>query len=757
MSVRRVLVGCAVLSLQDACVFYPCCKACFSRLDAEHRDALRYRCSRCGYWCLKDQVDYRYRLSLRVVRDTSIFGVTVFGNSLNPFFGIHASGLQRLVENLEGPLGPSARSTLLVKAVEDCFLGRHFIFGIKVSRTEREPWLEDPDGNESSRRERAQFVASQMILPTASGLTGCTVLSYYQRLLQKASQHVAESSDPSKTFRPLASPLLLISGPSPNSTFSDVTLFPFGLLSQSTLRSQHQDHSFAPTSVWQQSLGLVTSSAEQEEICSQDGGNQSYSLATHNTTPHPVERVYPENHPGREERTVPLQLEGSFLSSPSSTGYGNSSFGNSFRVKTCFSPSQPRCKSFSLTPKELSTPQQTQTFLSSSFAWDDLPFSEGLTAFLCEQNKDFNVLDKSTNLNLQHQKQTARTFVEIAHLSAEPASACQSTAEKISIDKLQDITNTVAPDGQGEHILSDQDCKNCAEHVNRSEAGEIQLDDKAYFFPEKQEEHNEAEGYNCSADLFGDSLMMGVHTETHTTHAQTVSSPSDACFQCPEMNDQHLKNENSSVSHSTPHKQKLKGKLGIKRDSLDLQDFDFVPPSQSTPITKVGGRTLLPTVTSCRNLKDESSKENLTWSMKSRWCRNRITPGRRFRKPKKNKDRNPVGQHALKRGTLTTSQKHDSTASDVSVCDYEDREGIVAPTPAFKMQLSVAFRKRLKTENSCRDSGCNRKGSGGDGGDKTQTVFHANDTVDERHLDASEDHCLSEACNWSRDLFSDSI
>ncbi|MEQ2175047.1 hypothetical protein GOODEAATRI_014225 [Goodea atripinnis] len=216
-----------------------------------------------------------------------------------------------LVENLEGPLGPSARSTLLVKAVEDCFLGRHFIFGIKVSRTEREPWLEDPDGNESSRRERAQFVASQMILPTASGLTGCTVHSYYQRLLQKASEHVAESSDPSKTFRPLASPLLLISGPSPNSTFSDVTLFPFGLLSQSILRSQHHDHSFAPTSVWQQSLGLVTSSAEQEEICSQDGGNQSYSLAKHSTTPHPVQRVYPENHPGTEERTIPLQLEGS--------------------------------------------------------------------------------------------------------------------------------------------------------------------------------------------------------------------------------------------------------------------------------------------------------------------------------------------------------------------------------------------------------------------------------------------------------------
>ncbi len=55
----------------------------------------RCRCSKCGYSCLREQVDHRYRLSLRVTRDTCIFGVTVFGSSLNPFFGIHASGLQR--------------------------------------------------------------------------------------------------------------------------------------------------------------------------------------------------------------------------------------------------------------------------------------------------------------------------------------------------------------------------------------------------------------------------------------------------------------------------------------------------------------------------------------------------------------------------------------------------------------------------------------------------------------------------------------
>lgn len=39
---------------------------------------------------------YRYRLSLKVARDGCIFGLTVFGACLNTFFGIDASGLQRL-------------------------------------------------------------------------------------------------------------------------------------------------------------------------------------------------------------------------------------------------------------------------------------------------------------------------------------------------------------------------------------------------------------------------------------------------------------------------------------------------------------------------------------------------------------------------------------------------------------------------------------------------------------------------------------
>ncbi|XP_023187478.1 DNA damage-induced apoptosis suppressor protein isoform X2 [Xiphophorus maculatus] len=768
MSIRRVLVGCTVLSLQDACVFYPCCKGCFSRIDAEQRDTLR--CSRCDYRCLKDQVEYRYRLSLRVVRNTSTFSVTVFGNSLNSFFGIHASGLQRLAENSEGPIGPSARPTLLAKAVEDCFLGRYFIFGIKVSGREPEPWLEEPDGSESGRGGRAQFVASQMILPPATGLTGCTVLSYYQRLLQRASEYVAESADPG---RPSAAPLLMISGRSPSSTLSDVSLYPSGHLSQALLRFQHQNQSFTSTPPWQQSLGLVTSSAEQEERSSQDGADHSSRLTGCSAMPLPVQRVHTQNHPGTEERPAPLKLESSFHSHPSFTGDSNSSctgsVGNSFSVKTCCSPSQPRYKSCSFTPKELPITHQSQTFLSSSFAWDDLPFSESLSEFLCKQDKDLNVLGKTTNFNLQHEKQT-ETFAEIANRSAEPASACLNAAGIISTDHLQDITNTPTVEGEGKHILSDRNWKNCGERMSRPEDNMIPRYGEGFLSFEKQEELNEVDGYNCSADLFSDSF---VHPATYTTQTHTERSPSDACFRFAEMNVQHVKNEASSVSHSTPDKRELKSNLCTKRDFTDLQDFDFVPPSQSTPIVKVGGMTRSPAVTSCRSLKDETSKENLRWSIRSRRRKNKITPGRRFRKDEKCKERHPVGQQvARQRGATSfessspTSQKHDSEASNVTFCDYDNADGVVPPIPAHKMLLSVFFREKWQTENGHRDSGCNRRRSPGDGGndsrdlwDQTQTVFHANETEGERDLDGSKDHLTepgSLACDWSRDLFSDS-
>ncbi|XP_026794101.3 DNA damage-induced apoptosis suppressor protein [Pangasianodon hypophthalmus] len=175
MNTKRVLLSCTVVSLQDTRFVYPCCKSCLSRLTQESK--LRSRCPKCGFTCDTQNVDYRFRLSLKVSRDTSLFGVTVFGGCLNPFFGITASDLQRFVES-EKFAGPQSLSQLLIKAVEDCFIGKCLVFGFKLSGRAAESCLLGEHTAES-----VQFVACQVIPPHGAFL-GVTVFAYLQSLMQ---------------------------------------------------------------------------------------------------------------------------------------------------------------------------------------------------------------------------------------------------------------------------------------------------------------------------------------------------------------------------------------------------------------------------------------------------------------------------------------------------------------------------------------------------------------------------------------------
>ncbi|XP_040900747.1 DNA damage-induced apoptosis suppressor protein [Toxotes jaculatrix] len=843
MSVRRALVECVVLSVQDACVFYPCCKGCFSRIDVERQDATRCRCSKCGYSCLREQVDYRYRLSLKVTRDRCIFGITVFGACLNPFFGIHASGLQRLVENFDGPVGAATRTTLLAKAVKDCFLGRHFIFGIKVTGAKSGLCFEGPVVNGSSSKDTVQFIASQMILPKAAGLGGCTVVSYYRLLLQKAAEYEQGSTDPSNT-RPPETTLLLIPHHSPASSFNNSTFSASRLFSQSLLRSQDQDCTLSPTPPWQQSLGLVTSSAEQEEGCNTQGVGDGNSQQTdNNKTPHRVQRGFLENHKATEERTLSpvLSLERSCYNSPSFAKYPYTSF-NTPILNTWLSPSQPehrRDSPLSCKTERFPTRQLSQTFLSSSLAWEDLPFSESLTEFVVEEHKDFHIASKAEpHENVQNQKEMVRNNLEIRsqgkNSSIESTSVFHSnsqTAESYA-RMLLDVTNTPAANSGGDrHNLSDQVCKNSVVCVNRSQAKSVcfrQEDEEAssLSFENKEEEHLEGDTYNCSADLFGSSLMSDMNTKTLSVDAETVRTATEAC---PLHYNQHLRSENANVAYSTPNKPKLKTNKCINRDSLiplGTQELDFIPPSQSTPIVKravlsgspassypsltVGEFILqedsqdlcafysnLPEVDSrktasitsslCRlnavstdQLSDcgrESAKENMMWDIKSSRRNHRFTPKRRFWKPNKHKNHLLAQQHLrVQRGAERVNHKRDSSVCDVTVCDYEDSDIIVLPTPVAKTQLNVKVRRRRQTDNSSSDlvstwkeqHEVNCKGyllahhpssltSSQRGLEQAGSCD--SDMVDERSLDGSKGYVLDEenqACDWSRDLFSDS-
>ncbi|XP_034385315.1 uncharacterized protein ddias [Cyclopterus lumpus] len=823
MPARRALVDCAVLSLQGAAVFYPCCKDCFSRADVEQHDPTRCRCSKCGSSCLREQVDYRYRLSLRVSRDSCIFGVTVFGTCLNPFFGIHAKGLHRLVENSDGA---STRAALLMKAVKDCFIGRHFIFGIKVTETESLPWLGGPVANGSSGKEAVHFIATQMILPNSRGLEGCTVVRYYQILLQKAAEYELETTDPSKTSRPPATTLLLIPHHFPASSFNSSILS--GLLSQSPQSSQYQDGTLTPTPQWEQSLGLVTSSAEQEEGCSiQCSGDEN----SNKKTLHRAQRGCLENHKVTEELSPLLSLECSTSSSCSSA---EEAVGNTSILNTFFSP-PPAGHNISK-EKRSSTRQLTHTSLSSSLTWEDFPFSESLSEFLCEDNKHFDTVGE-TDLNVQNKEET-RNNLEISlqdnNVSHESTSICQSNKQITDSQSkiLLEITNTPVPNGGDSHELPDQIYKTpvgcgltsqarniCTQECNRE-------DDKSHSLSsENEEEQPEGDTYNCSADLFSSSLLIEMSTNKLNTYAETVRATTEACPLLPKANQQQWRSEKDT--HSTPNKQKRKSKKCIDRDGLiptGTQDLEFIPPSQSTPIVAVvkgspassyrnltlaefssqlDGQDLcsfyrnLPEFDSKETARStaplckvncvsanqlsqygrESTKEVVLWSKTSSRHSHRFAPESGFWTPDEHKKGLLAQQHPrVQRGALGTgstgriNHRWDSSDCDVTVYDSEDNEVIIPPTPVVKL------RRRMQTGNGSSNLDYSGEGQPGDGVcckrallDQTvassqkslaQTEQCDSKTVDEGILD--ESHCYllddeNEACDWSRDLFSDSI
>ncbi|KAK1887981.1 Hairy/enhancer-of-split related with YRPW motif-like protein [Dissostichus eleginoides] len=236
-------------------------------------------------------------------------------------------------------------------------------------------------------------------------------------------------------------------------------------------------------------------------------------------------------------------------------------------------------------------------------------------------------------------------------------------------------------------------------------------------------------------------------------------------------------------THLTPDKDTLETKKCNNRDSFipGTMEFDFIPPCQSTPILKAAvtgsfaefspdsqdssavhpnqsdkgskkrASTTSPLCKSNRSMQllqcdRTSTKQSTVWSTTSSRQSSRFTPKRRFWKPEKHKE------HLL-------AQQHHSN------CDVPDNEVIVPPSPAAETQLSVKLRRRLQTENSSSGLGYSCKRRQGEKVNCKRTLLDPNLTsqrgfeTDEGSLDRSNCDSLddNEACDWSRDLFSDSV
>ncbi|XP_012497252.1 PREDICTED: DNA damage-induced apoptosis suppressor protein [Propithecus coquereli] len=188
MNKRRKFLLASVLALQNSSFIYPSCRKCFSRVILVSK---RSNCPKCGSTGEAENTSYRYKLSLKVAESNKLFVITVFGSCLDTFFGLTATDLHKYLQNPdkipETPDNDTAQN-LLRKAVETCFVGQTFIFGVTNFESQH------GKGSDFSylyacadhKREIKALVACQIILPDPS-LTGFTVIHYFHQLLQTSN------------------------------------------------------------------------------------------------------------------------------------------------------------------------------------------------------------------------------------------------------------------------------------------------------------------------------------------------------------------------------------------------------------------------------------------------------------------------------------------------------------------------------------------------------------------------------------------
>ncbi|XP_060091180.1 DNA damage-induced apoptosis suppressor protein [Heteronotia binoei] len=243
MNGRRRFLTASVISVQNSNFVYPSCQNCFSRL---HLDLERFSCLKCGCSGEAGEANYRYRLSLKVADTHGVFLVTVFGSCLEAFFGVTAKSLQRYIEDLNPEAGEAAEETspsAVIRAVETCFIGKKFIFGVKDSE-KQDGANRLQNGSQVGHCPRA-LTACQMFAPNP-GLVGCTVLHYLHQHRRSSGSKGSHGGgwSPGGLFAALYQPSGELSD-LPSSGDQDVV---------------PSTHAHCLSSLWPQSFGLTSSS-----------------------------------------------------------------------------------------------------------------------------------------------------------------------------------------------------------------------------------------------------------------------------------------------------------------------------------------------------------------------------------------------------------------------------------------------------------------------------------------------------------------
>lgn len=471
----------------------------------------------------------------------------------------------------------------------------------------------------------------------------------------------------------------------------------------------------------------MTSSAEQEGCNNHESVDEDSRQTDMFSTPEPAHSRGPEKLRDTEESVLtPLPSV-----SPPAAIYPGLSFPPAGHIS-----------------KGLSTQQLNETPLPNSIVWEDFPFSESLSEFLSEENKEFDVISKTEqHRNVRDLLETPKNNLKV--MSRERNLSSKSTLLSQRMTQITDrhsqtllnITNTPAMIAGDHHQLSDHVCKNPVGSVNTRPTKNltydenIQDDGKASLlsFESEKEELFDGDSYNFSADLFSCSLMSDVITNTH---AETIKRTFPVL---------------SEPGQKSPSSKKLRDHL----IPADTQDLDFVPPSQSTPIGKTAAVS--------------------DFSYRCSGFRRSFTPKRSFRKLGRHKNNQLVQQHSgIQMDSPRTGRiRHqcDSGSFDVTVHDHEDgREIIVPPTPAAKTKQTAKSRTGTQANNRSVSLGVTSAkhrvtwkrvtsdqillaSHSQTGNCETEAVSTGSQEESIRHLLDDESH----VCNLSRDLFSESV
>uniref|UniRef100_A0A8C4XNT6 Replication factor A C-terminal domain-containing protein n=1 Tax=Falco tinnunculus TaxID=100819 RepID=A0A8C4XNT6_FALTI len=424
MNSVRGLLAASVISVYNSSFIYPACQNCFSRLILNSR---RFHCVKCGCTGEAKDASYRYRLSLKIADTNDLFDITVFGSCLDPFFGVTAKTLQRYIQDfnqLSGETNTDASPGALVQAVETCFIGKRFIFGLKHCARE--------DGGHSAassilqnrsriNRSTKNLTACQIFLPNAA-VTGFTVITYFHRLLQSAKFKNCNNSSylPDASSAPIDEPVSDLSNLSSlsrsscfvqssgresflgfwqqsfslNSSVAWVTVEDFPTLEVGKLVSEQHEQEGRPVSVESRSVSLNSQTLWDSQFCRsfvKEGDKEEDNELS--------------SQPSRTDSTSATDKLERVCSSKAECSHGNSSrllqHPLELGVKSVYPKANSRNYSYPekshnslFYKRDVSASNHinvTEVSQMDSTLWDEFPFSESLNEFLAkiEDGKSF--------------------------------------------------------------------------------------------------------------------------------------------------------------------------------------------------------------------------------------------------------------------------------------------------------------------------------------------------------------------------------